>query len=122
MIIWSLYFILLSFIFKAIADTIKFHFSTSIFSEIKNPKVLKYFDPDDWTNMYKDGDKNKGERFWGSSRWFAFLNDAWHLSDMLRILSYLSAVFIISGPIIGILISYILGGLVFELLFKLLKK
>ena len=29
-----------------------------------------------WVNKWKGGDKSKGEKFWGSSRWFVFLTDA----------------------------------------------
>ena len=32
-----------------------------------------------WRNKWKDGDKTKGEKFFGSSRWFVMFTDAWHL-------------------------------------------
>ncbi len=32
-----------------------------------------------WKNKWKDGDKSKGEKFFGSSRWFVMFTDAWHL-------------------------------------------
>jgi len=30
-------------------------------------------------NKWKDGDPRKGEKFFGSSRWFVSLTDAWHV-------------------------------------------
>lgn len=30
-------------------------------------------------NKWKDGDPRKGEKFFGSSRWFVMFTDAWHL-------------------------------------------
>jgi len=81
-------FLLLAFIINAIMDTIKFHFSTSIFSKIKNKKINDWLNPNNYINMYKNGNPETGvEAFWGSSRWFAPLVDGWHFFKMLFILS-----------------------------------
>ena len=32
-----------------------------------------------WKNKWKDGDKTKGEKFFGSSRWFVMFTCGWHL-------------------------------------------
>src|SRR5208283_2192449 len=86
MITLSYIFIILAFIFDAIDDTIKFHFSTSVFSKIKNQKINNWFNPNNYVNMYKNGDPSSGiEAFWGSSRWFAPLVDGWHFFKMLLI-------------------------------------
>lgn len=36
-----------------------------------------------WHRKWKRGNKELGERFWGSSRWFVFLTDFWHFSQFL---------------------------------------
>lgn len=40
------------------------------------------------TNKWKDGDKRKGEKFFGSSRWFVSLTDAWHVFGFVFRASY----------------------------------
>lgn len=37
-----------------------------------------------WKNKWKDGDKEKGERFFGSSTFLVWLTDGWHLLKFLR--------------------------------------
>lgn len=53
-----------------------------------------------WKNKWKNGDKNQGEKFFGSSRWFVALTCGWHLFGMIErigfVFTYLS---------IGILIT-----------------
>lgn len=50
-------------------------------------------------NKWKDGDPRKGEKFFGSSRWFVALTDAWHLFGLIERLS-----FVITYTSIGVLI------------------
>lgn len=72
-----LLFVILSAIFYAIFWTLQFHYETSIFSNTKNEG---FWNPEiSWHNKWKDGFESKGEAFWGSSRWFVFLTDAYHL-------------------------------------------
>lgn len=40
------------------------------------------------SNKWKDGDKRKGEKFFGSSRWFVSLTDAWHVFGYIFRVSY----------------------------------
>jgi len=40
-----------------------------------------------WKNKWELGNPLYGEKFWGSSRWFVFLTDGWHLFKFLRNLS-----------------------------------
>ena len=39
-------------------------------------------------NKWKDGDPRKGEKFFGSSRWFVSLTDAWHVFGFVFRVSY----------------------------------
>ena len=39
-------------------------------------------------NKRKDGDPRKGEKFFGSSRWFVSLTDAWHVFGFVFRVSY----------------------------------
>ena len=39
-------------------------------------------------NKWKDGDPRKGEKFFGSSRWFVSLTDAWHVFGFVFRISY----------------------------------
>ena len=43
-----------------------------------------FWSRESWKLKWKNGDPSQGERFWGSSRWFVALTDAWHLFDFLR--------------------------------------
>jgi len=83
----SIIFILLAGVCKAIMDKLQFHYENSRFSNSKkyNPQ---YWNPsiswkNKWRSDYYDINGNLIERFWGSSRWFVFLTDAWHLFQML---------------------------------------
>lgn len=78
---------------KAIQDKILYHFYESRFknwSTFWNPEKS-------WENKWKDGDPKKGEKFPGSSTIFVSLTDAWHLFGMIRNLSLVSCIPIISG-------------------------
>jgi hypothetical protein len=66
----------LSAIFNAAMDTLMFHFSQSIF----NGNRPEFWDPAiSWRNKYKDYPRDKRERFWGSTTFFVWLTDGWHL-------------------------------------------
>jgi len=125
----SILFFVLAFIFIAVSDTIKFHWSTSIFYKIKNKKLNNWLNPDNYIYMYKNGDiYTRKEAFWGSSRWFAFLVDGWHMFKMLTINSFILSLTMYSGYksyfciILDTFIIYVIYGLVFELFFsKILK-
>jgi hypothetical protein len=126
--IYTLIFICISFIFKAIADTLKFHWSNSIFSKIKNNKINQWLNPNSWTLMYKNGDYKQGEKFWGSSRWFAFLTDGWHLFILIQIFSMLLAITFniyyipYISKFIDAFLLYCIGGFLFEFLFSKIFK
>ena len=52
-----------------------------------------------YINKWKNVDKKQGEKFFGSSRWFVSLTDAWHLFGLIERLS-----FVITYTSIGVLI------------------
>lgn len=81
-------------------------------------------------NKWKDGDPRKGEKFFGSSRWFVSLTDAWHLFGLIFRLSFAIS-FLLVGYLIALnnwhyflLLNYPLFALVFHIFhtYKILKK
>lgn len=128
--ILTLIFLIIAFISKAICDTLNFHFSSSIFSKIKNKKIYDWFDkPNSSNKMYKNGDWRQGESFFGSTTIFSFFIDAWHFFITVQLLSFILTITLYSDykPIftwyLDTLIIYIIYGLVFELFYgKVFKK
>ena len=59
-----------------------------------------------WQNKWKNGDKKQGEKFFGSSRWFVPLTDAWHLFGFVFRSSYAKA-YICVGFLISVNIWYL---------------
>lgn len=110
---YSILIILLLFISStadAIMDVISFHFSKSIFSKMHNWKIFKkktykeklsiyrWCNPDySWKNKWKNGNKEEGEIFKGSSTIFVFVTDLWHLMQFIQLnsLFLLSVVFLL---------------------------
>ena len=92
-----------------------------------------YWTAEGWKLKYKNGDPALGERFWGSSRWFVFLTDAWHLFDLLRdlfkmigfgvVVTYFSCEVGISPlmPLLVLVISQIGGMIAFEATYSRFK-
>jgi len=75
--------------FKAIADTLVFHWSSSVFKNLPEQQwnALK-----SWRNKYKNGDPDQGPAFPGSTTIFVALTDWWHRFDLLRIICGVLAV------------------------------
>lgn len=81
---------ILSVIFAILAGVCKAICDLSEESKIKGHPLFWHKDTS-WNNKWENGLRSKGERFWGSSRWFVALSDAWHLFGFLeRILLALS--------------------------------
>lgn len=122
LIILSVVFSILSGISKAVMDL-------SEESKIKgNP--LFWHKNKSWQNKWKNGDKKQGEKFFGSSRWFVSLTDAWHLFGLIFRLSFAIS-FLLAGYLIALnnwyyflLLNYPLFALVFHIFhtYKILKK
>lgn len=82
-------------------------------------------------NKWKDGDKIKGEKFFGSSRWFVSLTDAWHVFGYIFRVSYAIAFLAIGSlvlynPLLPLLAipAYAFFALVFHIFhtYKILRK
>jgi len=82
-------------------------------------------------NKWKDGDPRKGEKFFGSSRWFVSLTDAWHVFGFVFRVSYGTAFLAIGSlalynPLLPLLAipAYAFFALVFHIFhtYKILRK
>ena len=78
-----------------------------------------------WKNKWKGGLRTKGEKFWGSSRWFVMFTDAWHLFGFIFRLSFLGAFFCVGVLTkfsnyfyFGMLVNYVLFASVFHLFYN----
>ena len=90
-IIIGLVFIIISTFSKSIMDKLQFHYDKSIFKNFKNQQ---FWDGRiSWKNKWKNGDKEQGEKFPGSSTIFVFSTDAWHLLINIFKLSFLRSLF-----------------------------
>ena len=79
---------ILAGVLDAIMDVISTKWPVSIFSKIRNEKVIDWCNPiHSWPNKWKNGNINNGEKFFGSSTFLVWLTDLWHLSKMLMLLS-----------------------------------
>ncbi len=80
-------------------DTLVHHFSISIFSKWN----LQFWNPQiSWVNKWSDTTSidlsYKEEKFWGSSRWFVFLTDGWHLCKAIFLFFFVLAVVLFRLP------------------------
>ena len=94
MIILFLGFLLvfLSGVSKGISDRISFHYDTIpswVNEQYWNPLIS-------YKNKYKDGDKNKGEKFKFSTTFLVFLTDGWHLTQFFHTKLLIFGVFVLS--------------------------
>jgi hypothetical protein len=67
---------------EAVMETLQFHFSISVFAD-KNP--LFWNPKESWRNKYKDGDPNKGPKFFLSTSSLVFLTDGFHLAQFIQL-------------------------------------
>lgn len=66
---------------EGIMDLLQFHFYSSKFKKYNND----FWNPlISWKNKWKDGNPLNGPKFTGSSSFFVFLTDGWHLFKMIR--------------------------------------
>ena len=115
--------LILSATFKAICDTLQFHFETSIFNH--NTLNAWFWNPQlSWRNKYKNCEPEQGKKFFGSTTIFVWTTDAWHMFQML----YLNCFFLclalhIDFGLIGekwivILINFAIIKVVFQSFFE----
>ena len=106
---------------NACMDTIRYHWTTSIFFSL-NTKYQQWFRPTlSWRNKWKNGDPNEGERFLGSSTVFVWLTDFRHFAKLLMLL-FISLAIVFYHPVYewwtDIPIMYITFTGIFELFFS----
>jgi len=115
--ITAILFVLAGF-FNSIMDIINSRWNVSVFSKIKNPKIIKCINPFSWQNMWKNGDYKQGEKFLGSSTIFCWLTNLWHFSKTMMIVCLcLGAIFY--KPIYNLYIDPLILFLCFTLTFQL---
>lgn len=117
---------------KAVMDTLQFHFVSSIFYRGKDDQF--WMPSISWKNKYKNGNKEDGESFWGSTTIFISFTDGWHLFQAIFLVSiFLAVIFYVpiltysEIPVLGKIFDYCIlrgiFGLAFTLFYdKLLKK
>lgn len=101
---------------NAVMDVLRFRYSTSVFVYYKNqqwwnPKVS-------WRNKWKDGDSMKGERYWGSSRWFVRFTDAWHFFQGMMFTLFMACI-VLYKPVFHWAVDFIVMYFVFTSSFQL---
>lgn len=74
-----------------------------------------------WQNKWKNGKKELGEAFWGSSTFFVWLTDGWHLLKFLRNRFYQVpiTIFLCSFLPLSFFITYLIIGIVYGLFFEI---
>jgi len=106
---------------KAIMDKIQFHYHKCIFKDVLKYNQ-KFWDPTtSWENKYKEGSMTE-PKFFGSTTYFVFLTDAWHLFQMLMLLCLFIGIAITSfysGSFIFMIIKVSILRLFFGLTFTL---
>lgn len=118
----SIIFLILAGFFNSIMDIIVHKWSISIFSKIKNKKLLQFMNPKlSWTNKWKNNNYKQGEKFIGSSTVFVMFTDLWHLCKFLMIVSFIiSTIFyipIMDNNILNIIVHYLAFSLSFNLFY-----
>lgn len=115
---YSIIFIVLASICKAVKDTLNFHYNTSIFSNCN----ARYFNPTiSWQNKYKEDLKTP--KFFGSTTFLVFITDIWHLCDFLQTISFIVAIVVYSKIVfyvVDVFILYCIFSVCFELIYRLL--
>lgn len=115
---YSIIFIVLASICKAIKDTLNFHYEkSSVFRKYN----AKYWNPAiSWQNKYKEDLKTP--KFFGSTTFLVFLTDAWHLFDFLQTIFCITAMVVYSKIvffIVDIFILYCIFSICFELFYRI---
>lgn len=93
---------------KAVMDKVQFHYHKCIFKLDPVKYNQKFWDPTlSWENKYKEGSMTE-PKFLGSTTYFVFMTDAWHLFQMIM----LTCLFV------GIAITAFYGGSLIYMVIK----
>jgi hypothetical protein len=110
---------------KSIMDKLQFHFHKSIFKQDPVKYYQQFWDPTlSWSNKYKEGSMTE-PKFFGSTSYFVFLTDAWHLFQMIMTISLFIGISITSyycdsfiELLLKVMVLRIFFGALFTLFFK----
>ena len=70
-------------VMKAVMDTLQFHYDSSPFKKFAS--VQQWWDPKiSHTNKYKNGRKEDGPKYFGSTTFFVWITDAWHFFQFMQ--------------------------------------
>ena len=106
--------LILAAIFKAAADTLVHHYSTSIFKNC-NPK---FWNPEvSWLNKYKNNDVSQGINHLK----FQPFSDAWHMVNSSMICCFIALPFIAHVYLHGLL-GYAIAGIFYNIVFIIFYK
>jgi hypothetical protein len=105
----------ISAIAKSVQDKLNFHFHNSVFKNLGDFWDMRY----SWKRKWKNGDKKQGEAFFLSSTLLVSLTDAWHLFGLIRDLSIVLCIPIITLNPYYLLIYPIYRG-IFHIMFTYL--
>ncbi len=84
--------IFISGVAKACMDTLQFHYYNSKFD---NGKLNEFLNPQfSWKNKYKNGNKEEGEAFFGSTTIFVSFTDGWHLFQSIFLTTLFASIVI----------------------------
>lgn len=109
----SLILVVVAGIFKAVMDTLQFHYFTSVFL----PKNPLFWNPSlSWMNKWKSDLKT--EKFLFSSTVLVFLTDAWHLFQAGLIFCLILAI-VLYKPIVNKYVDFVILHIVFTGTFEL---
>jgi len=116
----SLLLIILAGILNAAMDIIvsTTRYNKSVFKMLPKNWETFFDSTTSWQNKWKDGDRDKGELFFGSSTFLVWTTDAWHLFKTLMLLCFSVAVVTYNpmiNPLIDAITYWIVFGIVFEL-------
>lgn len=104
---------LLAGLSKAVMDTLVHHYDKSIFNGLN----LLWWNPKhSWKSKYKDYTPTLGPRFLGSTTVFVFATDAWHLFQMIFLMSFTLSIFMIPDFDVNLLlVASVMFRVVFEI-------
>lgn len=106
--------IILAGFLNAVMDVLNFHYSTSIFKRW-NPN---FWNPEvSWRNKWKNGDKEQGPKFIGSSTVFSLFTDGWHLAQSGFLFSMVGAI-VFYKPVFGQVLDFVLLSICFRVFFE----
>lgn len=110
---------LLFVVSDAMQDAITWNFDQSVFRNL-NPL---YFDPSQsWVNKYKDNNPLEGEKFFGSTTFFVWLTDFWHMLKFIKMNCIWVALSV--GTCLWWLyfVGMVFHGVVFELAYRIIRR